>query len=115
MSPQDYYALMPYLILAGASVLVMLLIAVRTSHKWIQLISLISFAAAFASLFIIRPALPIRIEPLLVVDGYALFFTGLIIFSGFVVNILSYIYFEEKEESPKEYYILLFLSTLGAS
>ncbi|MHB1179865.1 MAG: NADH-quinone oxidoreductase subunit N, partial [Daejeonella sp.] len=39
---------------------------------------------------------------------------GLIIFSSIVVNVLSYIYFEEKEESPKEYYVLLFLCTLGA-
>jgi NADH-quinone oxidoreductase subunit N len=53
--------------------------------------------------------------PLFVVDGFAALFTGLIIFSVLVVGLLSFIYFEEREENPKEYYILLFLATLGAA
>ena len=40
---------------------------------------------------------------------------GLIIFSVLVVGLFSFIYFEEREENPKEYYILIFLSTLGAA
>ena len=42
-------------------------------------------------------------------------YTGIIIFSVGVVGLFSYIYFEEREENPKEYYILLFLATLGAA
>jgi NADH-quinone oxidoreductase subunit N len=93
----------------------MLLIAFRVSHRIIQLISLLLYALAFLSLVLIQDTIPHQIAPLLIVDGFSVFITGLIIFSGFVINILSYIYFEEKEESPKEYYVLLFLATLGAS
>lgn len=114
MSGNDFFALTPLVLLAGSSVLIMLLIAIKLSHRVIQLSSLLLFAIAFFSLFYIQKSLPYHIEPLLVIDGFSVFIMGLIIFSGLVVNILSYIYFEEKEESPKEYYVLLFLCTLGA-
>lgn len=114
MSNNDFYALMPLLVLAGASVLVMLLIVVRLSHRVIQLASLLLFLIALASLINIRPMLPYRIDPLFVIDGFGAFMIGLIIFSGLVVNVFSYVYFQEKEEGPREYYVLLFLCTLGA-
>jgi len=114
MTPNDFIALMPLLLLAGSSVLVMLLIAIKFSHRSIQLSSLLLFALSFSSLFYIQKLVPYRIEPLLVIDDFSVFIMGLIIFSGLVVNICSYLYFEEKEESPKEYYVLLFLCTLGA-
>ncbi|MGF7042517.1 NADH-quinone oxidoreductase subunit N [Mucilaginibacter lappiensis] len=114
MSGNDFFALTPLLLLAGSSVLIMLLIAVKLSHRVIQLSSLLLFTVAFSSLFYIQKLLPYHIDPLLVIDGFSVFVMGLIIFSSLVVNILSYIYFEEKEESPKEYYVLLFLCTLGA-
>lgn len=114
MSGNDFFALTPLVLLAGSSVLIMLLIAIKLSHRVIQLSSLLLFTIAFFSLFYIQKSLPYHIEPLLVIDGFSVFIIGLIIFSGLVVNILSYIYFEEKEESPKEYYVLLFLCTLGA-
>ena len=114
MSASDFLAILPLLLLAGSSVLIMLLIAIRFSHRLIQLSSLLLFTISFSSLFYIRKAIPYKLEPLLIIDGFSVFIMGLIIFSSIVVNIISYIYFEEKEESPKEYYVLLFLCTLGA-
>ena len=114
MTPNDFIALMPSLLLAGSSVLVMLLIAIKFSHRSIQLSSLLLFTFSFSSLFYIQKLVPYRIEPLLVIDDFSVFIMGLIIFSGLVVNVYSYLYFEEKEESPKEYYVLLLLCTLGA-
>ena len=114
MSASDFFAILPLLLLSGSSVLIMLLIAIRLSHRLIQLSSLLLFAVSFSSLFYIQKTIPCKLEPLLIIDGFSVFIMGLIIFSSLVVNILSYIYFEEKEESPKEYYVLLFLCTLGA-
>lgn len=110
----DFSALTPLLLLAGSSVLVMLLIVIKFSHRSIQISSLLLFITAFSSLFIVQKLLPYSVEPLLVIDDFSVFIMGLLIFSGLVVNIISYLYFEEKEESPKEYYVLLFLCTLGA-
>lgn len=114
MSGTDLFYFSPLLLLAASSVLIMLLITLKLSHRVIQLSSLLLFALSFFSLFFLQKRLPYLIEPLFVIDSFALFIMGLIIFSGLVVNILSYIYFDEKEESPKEYYVLLFLCTLGA-
>jgi NADH-quinone oxidoreductase subunit N len=114
MSANDFYALSPLLVLAGSSVLIMLLIALKLSHRIIQISSLLLFAVALYSLIHTSDILPYGIPPLLIFDGFSSFITGLIIFSSLVVNILSYVYFDEKEESPKEYYVLLFLCTLGA-
>lgn len=114
MSGNDFFYLSPLIMLAGASVLVMLLIALKLSHRAIQISSLLLFTVTFFSLFYIQQDLPYLIEPLFIIDSFSVFIIGLIIFSSLVVNVLSYIYFEEKEESPKEYYVLLFLCTLGA-
>lgn len=102
------------MVLAGASVLVMLLIVARLSHRIIQIVSLLLFVAAFVSLLNIREMLPYQVGSLFRIDSFGVFMIGLIIFSGLVVNVFSYIYFQEKEEGPKEYYVLLFLCTLGA-
>ena len=67
------------------------------------------------AMWYVRDILPRAIMPLFVVDGFGALFTGLIIFSVMVVGLFSFIYFEEREENPKEYYILLFLGTLGAA
>ncbi len=68
-----------------------------------------------AALLKVRAILPVSILPLFQVDGFALLFTGLLVFSVVIVGLFSFIYFEEREENPKEYYILLFLATLGAA
>ncbi|MEJ6979908.1 NADH-quinone oxidoreductase subunit N [Pedobacter sp. P351] len=114
MSGNDFLALSPLVLLAGSSVLIMLLIALKLSHRNIQVCSLLLFIASFSSIFYTWKLFPYNIEPLLLIDDFSGFIIGLIIFSSLVVNILSYIYFEEKEESPKEYYVLLFLCALGA-
>ncbi|WP_316818213.1 NADH-quinone oxidoreductase subunit N [Pedobacter nyackensis] len=110
----DFSVLTPLLLLAGSSVLVMMLIAIKFSHRSIQITSLLLFVISFSSIFYVHNLIPHYIEPLFVIDNFSLFIMGLIIFSGLVVNMISYVYFEEKEESPKEYYVLLFLCTLGA-
>lgn len=114
MSGQDFYMLSPLLILAGASVLIMLFIAMKMSHRLIQVFTLVLFAFAFIALFFIERIAPYAIPPLLIIDGFGIFIMGLIIFSALVINVLSYIYFAEKEENPREYYVLLLLATLGA-
>jgi NADH-quinone oxidoreductase subunit N len=114
ISANDFLALSPLILLAASSVLVMLLISLKFSHRTIQVCSLLLFAICLASLFYIQKLVPYHVEPLLVIDSFSIFIMALIIISAMVVSIFSYVYFEEKEESPKEYYVLLFLCTLGA-
>ncbi|WP_207513803.1 NADH-quinone oxidoreductase subunit N [Longitalea luteola] len=115
MTNLQLLALLPFMVLATAAVVVILLIAFKQSHTVIQVTGFFMMCAVVLAMWFVRDTLPREVPPLLVVDGLAALFTGLIIFSVLVVGLLSYIYFEEREENPKEYYILLFLATLGAA
>ncbi len=115
MTHLQFLALLPFIILATAAIVVILLIAFRQSHTVIQVTGFIMMCGVVFAMWYVRDTLPRKVPPLLVVDGLAALFTGLIIFSVLVVGLLSYIYFEEREENPKEYYILLFLATLGSA
>jgi NADH-quinone oxidoreductase subunit N len=114
MTDLQFTALLPYTLLAGASIVVILLIALRASHTVIQILGFLLMCSVAIAMIVVREMLPVSISPLLQIDRFAFLFTGLIIFCVFIVGLFSYIYFEEREENPKEYYILLFLSTLGA-
>lgn len=115
MTNEQLLALLPFMVLAGASIVVILMIAARLSHTAIQIAGFLMLCLTVAAMGYVRDILPEEILPLFIVDGFAALYTGVIIFSVGVVGLLSYIYFEEREENPKEYYILLFLATLGAA
>lgn len=115
MTHDQLLALLPFMILAGASIVVILMIAARLSHFAIQVVGFLLLCLTVLAMWYVRGILPQQILPLFVVDGFAALFTGVIIFSVGVVGYFSYIYFEEREENPKEYYILMFLATLGAA
>ena len=115
MTNEQLLALLPFMLLAAASMVVILLIAFRLSHTVIQVAGFGMMCLVVFAMWYVRDILPREILPLLVVDGFGALFTGLIIFSVLAVGLFSFIYFEEREENPKEYYILLFLATLGAA
>jgi NADH-quinone oxidoreductase subunit N len=106
---------MPLIILSLAPVIIMLTIAFRRNHAVISGFSMLSFIAAFVSLIFIVPISPYQLDSLFVIDGYAIFFMGVIIVSGFFLTLISYHYFEKHDEAKEEFYILLFLTALGSS
>ncbi|GAA4424541.1 NADH-quinone oxidoreductase subunit NuoN [Pontibacter saemangeumensis] len=114
MSQNDFLHLLPLLILTFAVLIIMLVIAAWRNHKIIYVITAISFVAAFLSLFELRDIAPYTIEPLLVIDGFAVFYIGMMLATALLISMLSYAYFEQQKEQKEEYYILLILATLGA-
>jgi NADH-quinone oxidoreductase subunit N len=115
MNALQSQAMLPFILLAAASIVVILLIAFGRSHTFIQVTGFLMMCLVVFAMWYVRDTLPRDIPPLFVVDGFGALFTGLIIFSVLVVGLLSFIYFEQREENPKEYYILLFLATLGSA
>lgn len=115
MTEYQLLALLPFMLLAAASIVVILLIAFRQRHTVIQVTGFLMMCLVVFAMWYVRDTLPREILPLFVVDGLGAVYTGLIVCSVLVVGLLSFIYFEEREENPKEYYILLFLGTLGAA
>ncbi len=115
MNTADALALLPLLLIAGTSVVVMLGIAFRRSHALAAGLTLVGLTAAFISIFAATPLVPRHVTSLLIVDRYALFYIGLIIASAATVAVLSYHYFENHSGYCEELYLLLLIATLGCA
>ena len=92
MDELQLHALLPFIILASASVVIILLIAFRQSHTVIQVTGFLMMCMVVFAMWYVRDTLPRAIMPLFIVDGLGALFTGLIIFSVLVVGLFSYIY-----------------------
>jgi NADH-quinone oxidoreductase subunit N len=115
MTSNDFLCLAPFLILATAPVVIMIVVSILRNYNVVFGFSVLSLLAAFSSIFFIFPSVPHTIEPLIIIDAYSLFFLGIIIISALFVTFLSYDYIKQLSGVREEYYIVLFTSTLGAA
>jgi len=114
LSPRDIVALAPLIVLSGAAVVVMLAISIRRSHALTAGLTLAGLVLTFASCWWAARVAPRQVTPLIVIDGFALFYTGLIVLATIAVVLLSYGYFERHEVRREEFYVLLLTSTVGS-
>ena len=115
MNGSDLLALLPLLLIAATAVVVMLGIAFKRNPALSAGLTLAGLTAAFLSIGAAATLVPRQVTPLLLVDGYALFYIGLIVASTAVVTVLSYRYFENHQGHRDELYLLLLLGTLGCA
>src|SRR6266436_1992864 len=115
MNPADILALLPLLLIAGTSVVVMLGIAFKRNHALAAGLTLAGLTAAFISIYVAAPLAPRQVTSLLLVDRYALFYMGLIIASAAAVAALSFQYLENHDGHREELYLLLLIATLGCA
>ena len=115
MTGQSIYPLFPYIILAITAVAVMLAIAFYRRHSVAALMAMMGMTLAFLALPLAASSAARQVTPLLCVDDFALFYTGLILIAGVVVAMLSYTYLEPRGNRNEEYYVLLLCATLGAA
>ena len=110
-------ALIPLIVISATSVVVLLVVAFYRNHKVATGLTLIGLALAFVTLPMVasRSTLPLQITPLLILDGYALFYMGLLFAVSFVVTLLAHGYLERGEGNHEEFYILVLLATLGSA
>ena len=115
MTQADLLCLAPFLIIAIAPVVIMIVISILRNYEVVYGFSVLSLLLAFTTLFFIASSVPHSIEPLFIIDIYSLFFLGIIIISALLVTMLSHDYIKQLEGVREEYYIILLTSTLGAS
>src|SRR5262245_59690768 len=115
MNVTNTLALLPLLLIAATSVIVMLGIAAKRNHAVTAVLTVAGLAAAFVSIFAAAPLVPRQVTSLLIIDQYALFYMGLIIASAAAVAVLSYQYLENHDGHREELYLLLLLATLGCA
>jgi NADH-quinone oxidoreductase subunit N len=117
MTQTDLIALAPLLILTAAVAMMMLHIAFARNHVVTACTAMGACALALASLPLVGSNGTRRVTSLLLIDGYALFYMGLILATSLAVSAMSLPYLVKRpsgERQPEEYYVLLLLATLGA-
>src|SRR5208337_2292850 len=115
MSLADLTALLPIIVIAAASVIVMIITAFYRSHKLTVILTLAGLVISFVMLLAEGSMLPRQVTPLIILDRYAFFFMGLILAAGFFVTVLSYGYLKDRTGRHDEYYILLLIAMLGSA
>ena len=115
MSAAELITLLPLIILAAAPALVLLVIAFLRSHRLTLFLTLLGLLLTFGALFVARSGGSPNVTPLLVVDGYARFYIGVLVAAAFVSAVLAYGYLERRADRREEFYVLLLLATLGAA
>ncbi len=115
MSRADFIAILPFLVLAAAIVVIMLTIAVRRHHSLTFGLALVGAVLSLASLGPASNVTPRYVTALFVVDGYALFYIGLVLIATIAVLLLSYGYLSPRRGPQEEFYLLVLLATLGAT
>lgn len=113
MNARDLAAIAPYLVLAIAAVVVMLMIAFYRNHRLTAVLTLAGFVFSALSISASWHLFPREVTPLLSIDSYAGFFLGLLLLASFSVAAMSYPYLEKHEGHHEEFYILLILALLG--
>jgi len=114
MSASDLLGLFPLIILAGASIVVLLAAAFIRRLLVSFVVTLIGLMAALAFVGIAWPHLPLKVVALLSFDGFVLFGFVLILAATVFVAISSWAYLRGRDDEGGDYYFLLLLSSLGA-
>jgi NADH-quinone oxidoreductase subunit N len=113
MTTAELTSLLPLMLLSAVAVLVMLEIAVRRNHFVTALTTCVGLAATMGSFVVIQGVLPVQVTPLLIMDGYAVFFMLVVLVTSLAVALLSYTYLEGRSGHHEEYYLLLLTAALG--
>jgi len=114
MAHVDYIASLPLLITGSGSIIAMLITAFMRNHAFMNGFTAIVLAASFISLFSAAGVAPQHLMNLIEVNGFSLFYTGLIMGCSLAVTLLSYGYLENYTDHKEEYYMLIMLATFGA-
>ncbi|HMA54617.1 MAG TPA: NADH-quinone oxidoreductase subunit N [Acidobacteriota bacterium] len=115
MSLADLLALSPLWIAAAAAIALLLLIAVKRHFGAAAGFSLAAAGLGLAAVFRSIRLAPRTVTPLLVLDGYALFFIGLFFAAGFVIFLLASSYFRPSARRREEFFLTGFAALLGAA
>ena len=94
MTSTDLLAILPFLVLAAASVLLVLMVGIRRDHRLCAAAAASGLMLAIAAIAIAGAHAPRQVTPLFVIDGYALFYVALILASALAVVLLSFGYLE---------------------
>lgn len=115
MTPVEFQSILPLVIVAAAPIIIMLAASIKRSHLFVNIFSLMAFGLAFFTVILVSNVAPVTIAPLFIFDKFSFFYIGLILAASFLVALLSFSYLQQYEGDKEEFYILLFIASLGSS
>ncbi|MDR7343118.1 NADH-quinone oxidoreductase subunit N [Pantoea alhagi] len=113
ITPQQLIALLPLLIVGLTVVVVMLSIAWRRNHFANATLTVIGLNLALLSLWFVGQAGPMDVTPLLRVDGFSMFYTGLVMLASLATCTFAYPWLQGFSDNCDEFYLLVLIAALG--
>lgn len=110
---QELIALLPLMLIGLTAVVVMLAIAFARHHWWNATITVVGLNLTLLSLFVVGQVVPLEVTPMMMVDGYAIFYMAFVLITALACATLLHAYMENFTENREEIYLLLVLSTAG--
>jgi NADH-quinone oxidoreductase subunit N len=115
MTGSELVALSPLIALSVSIVAVMLVISFYRDPILSSLLTMIGLVLTVILLPAAASSGVTQVTPLIIMDGYALFYIGLLSVTSIAVALLSYNYLLKHNVYQEEFYLLLLLATLGSS
>ncbi|MDE1184905.1 MAG: NADH-quinone oxidoreductase subunit NuoN [Pantoea sp.] len=113
ITPQQLIALLPLLIVGLTVVVVMLSIAWRRNHFVNATLTVIGLNLALLSLWFVAHVGPMDVTPMLRVDGYSIFYTGLVMLASLATCTFAYPWLAGFPDNKDEFYLLVLIAALG--
>lgn len=108
-------ALLPIIAISLASIILMLVIAVRREYIIGWWTAFLGILISMATVPIAKTMSPILVTPLINIDAFSLFFTTLLFFSGAIVLVFCYDYFKHRPGENEELFLLILTALLGGA
>lgn len=115
MNITDIMALLPLIMLSATAIAVMGVTACCRHYQRVVITTLLGLMLSFGAIAVAARYAPRQVSALLIVDPFALFYTGLLIASGFIIVLFAYGYLKKQRGIPGEFFILLVLALLGSA
>ncbi len=115
MTLASLQAISPLLVLGGGAIVIMLAISVTRNLAVTYWLTLGSLLAAAAASILAQQSDTVQLTPLLRNDSFSAFFSALFCGAAAITAVLSRAYLSSREGQNEEYFLLLLLSTMGAS
>ncbi len=113
ITPQQLIALSPLLIVGLTVVVVMLSIAWRRNHFVNATLAVIGLNLALLSLWFVGQAGAMDVTPLMRVDHYSMFYTGLVILASLATCTFAYPWLATYPDNREEFYLLVLIAAMG--
>lgn len=114
LTSTDLIALLPLMLAGLTTVGVMVAITCKRQHRTSAMVTIVGLVIALLALIPAWSVAPLQVTPVLMIDGYSIFYMGLALIAGLACTALAQDYLDGFPDRREEFYLLLACSVTGA-